>query len=605
NALEIAERHLAALLAATQGQNVSFPEPLNGLADWNQLAVIGHDTGAASAALMTWTRGTLGEEADVDALVLVNASAELATQNTALPDIPTLVVLGECARESRDAGTDYAGQLYFEAARQSPVRETPALSVLVEGANRNYFMTGDELLITDDYGAGFGDDTACLPESEGRLTRDQQPVLIQQLAAAFLDTVLLGQPVEANIGLDPLQPAPTEIFGFPVRTALLAPSIQRLAIMQPQTGPSVIVNALGGDVVTEGDVGIAVCLNDFACNGGLAPSGQPAAAYISSRYESSIAFTLPEPRQDLRMFDGLHFRFAFDPLSRLNAMGEKLGFEVTVTDKAGNTAVYPLPGLTPANFVAEADPVQAYTRIPNFLQSIRIDLSEFADVDLSQVESVGFRFYPLNSVAFFLADVELVRERIPAVTGTVTYADTVLPADATLNLRLVDVTQPGATAQLIAQETVEVVGKAIPFAFVLPYDPTLILPTSSYAMQASIESAAGDILLATTDTYLVLTQGNPARADLLLTSFKTTAQISGSVITNTPVTLPPGATIIVQLLDITQPTLPRLIALQTFAASEQVLPYSYALAYDPALISPAGVYALQAQVAVGDQVLLA
>ncbi|MCA9905273.1 MAG: hypothetical protein KC547_15560, partial [Anaerolineae bacterium] len=339
-ALEIAERHLAALLAATQGQNVSFPEPLNGLADWNQLAVIGHDTGAASAALMTWTRGTLGEEADVDALVLVNASAELATQNTALPDIPTLVVLGECARESRDAGTDYAGQLHFEAARQSPVRETPALSVLVDGANRNYFMTGDELLITDDYGAGFGDDTACLPESEGRLTRDQQPVLIQQLAAAFLDTVLLGQPVEANIGLDPLQPAPTEIFGFSVRTALLAPSIQRLAIMQPQTGPSVIVNALGGDVVTEGDVGIAVCLNDFACNGGLAPSGQPAAAYISSRYESSLAFTLPEPRQDLRMFDGIHFRFAFDPLSRLNAMGEKLGFEVTVTDKAGNTAVY-------------------------------------------------------------------------------------------------------------------------------------------------------------------------------------------------------------------------------------------------------------------------
>ena len=53
----------------------------------------------------------------------------------ALPDIPTSIVVGGCDRDIYDLSSLY----YFETANTHPNRETPVVSLLVPGANHNFF----------------------------------------------------------------------------------------------------------------------------------------------------------------------------------------------------------------------------------------------------------------------------------------------------------------------------------------------------------------------------------------------------------------------------------------------------------------------------------
>ncbi len=90
-----------------------------------------------------------------------------------------------------------------------------------------------------------------------------------------------------------------------------------------------------------------------------------------------------------------------------------------------------------------------------------------------------------------------------------------LPADATIEVRLDDVTRPDAAATMLA-ETTFVAGAAVgKVPFTLRFPSASIVESRSYSARASVRR--GDRLLyTTTAAYRVLTQGNPARVDLAL-----------------------------------------------------------------------------------------
>jgi putative lipoprotein len=102
------------------------------------------------------------------------------------------------------------------------------------------------------------------------------------------------------------------------------------------------------------------------------------------------------------------------------------------------------------------------------------------------------------------------------VTGTVAYRDRmVLPPDAVVQVHLSDVSRQDVAAPVLAKATIEAAGRQVPFPFELRYDPRTIEQTHSYAVRATIRSAAR--LLYTTDTHApVITRGNPAHVNLLL-----------------------------------------------------------------------------------------
>jgi putative lipoprotein len=106
--------------------------------------------------------------------------------------------------------------------------------------------------------------------------------------------------------------------------------------------------------------------------------------------------------------------------------------------------------------------------------------------------------------------------------GTATYRERMaLPSGAVLEVVLEDASRTDAPAPVIARQAQADPG-APPFAFALPYDPAALDPRAQYNLRARI--TLGDELLFVTDTaFPALTEGAPARPELLLVRVAGTA----------------------------------------------------------------------------------
>jgi len=103
-----------------------------------------------------------------------------------------------------------------------------------------------------------------------------------------------------------------------------------------------------------------------------------------------------------------------------------------------------------------------------------------------------------------------------AVTGSVTYGNTAaLPAGTALTVELRDVSLADAPSDLIARQVIPNPGPP-PVKFRLDYRRAAIDPRNTYSVSARVETAAGKLLFINDTAYLVLTYGNPDRADLEL-----------------------------------------------------------------------------------------
>lgn len=104
----------------------------------------------------------------------------------------------------------------------------------------------------------------------------------------------------------------------------------------------------------------------------------------------------------------------------------------------------------------------------------------------------------------------------PAITGTITYmVRMALPSDASIDVRLEDVTFADAPAKVVAENVFAAAGKRVPIPFQLPYRLSEIQTSHRYAVRATI-SAANKLLFTTTQAYPVLTNGAPTTVDLVL-----------------------------------------------------------------------------------------
>jgi uncharacterized membrane protein len=98
----------------------------------------------------------------------------------------------------------------------------------------------------------------------------------------------------------------------------------------------------------------------------------------------------------------------------------------------------------------------------------------------------------------------------------VTYHErSALPPDATVNVRLSDVSRMDAPAPVVAETTFASAGKQVPLSFALSYNPSRVEPNHTYAVHAVIRSA-GRMIFTTDRAYPVITGGNPTRVDLTL-----------------------------------------------------------------------------------------
>ncbi|MEP9351802.1 YbaY family lipoprotein [Xanthobacter sp. KR7-225] len=112
------------------------------------------------------------------------------------------------------------------------------------------------------------------------------------------------------------------------------------------------------------------------------------------------------------------------------------------------------------------------------------------------------------------------------LSGRIFYKEPIrLPADASVEVRLVDVARADAPATIIA-ERVFPAERRNPIPFVIPYDAARIAPGRTYALQARILSG-GRLLFTTTQRHLVLgagAGGTEIRVDRVATAPGETAE---------------------------------------------------------------------------------
>jgi heat shock protein HslJ len=100
------------------------------------------------------------------------------------------------------------------------------------------------------------------------------------------------------------------------------------------------------------------------------------------------------------------------------------------------------------------------------------------------------------------------------VSGAVTYdEDVTLPADAAVDVWILDVTPGIVAAAIVTETTIEAGNARPPIPFKLRYDPSRVFADHDYAIKAVIRSG-GETLFEMPNDFRVVTKGHPTRVEV-------------------------------------------------------------------------------------------
>jgi pimeloyl-ACP methyl ester carboxylesterase len=404
---QIIDAHLTRLAQANRGDDPGFGQSLAGRVDLARLAMVGHSMGGGAAALAALQRGQVEGALPVrisaglgpiSALVLVSPtrSYPIAQRPDAyqLPDVPTVVMAGGCDRDIFDLSSLY----YVETARQQP-RTTPALALLLPGANHNYF---NAIVAEDDYYRQPNNAPLCNPQrSRDRLSRVAQETFLAQYTQAFLRAVWStpGQGAAlAEVGMDPNRAAPEQILGQPVLTNLVSPVAQRYTLFEANADAFANLGTTG---LTLGD-----CPALTLCNQAARPYPYFPALLTLRWAAMAERLTLTLQAANVSAFGSLGLRLAPDPAWPI-PQGQPV-FAVVLRDRQGGAARVEIPSTVPALQQFEPDPIAGVSTLPVYASDLRIPVGQFHGVDLTALTSVELVFDQAPQGQLYLASVEFV-----------------------------------------------------------------------------------------------------------------------------------------------------------------------------------------------------
>ncbi len=402
---QIIDAHLTRLAQAHRGAAAGFGVSLIGRVDLNRLAMVGYSMGGGAAALSALQRAEGGTPTaiaaglgPVSALVLVSPtrSYPIAQRPDAyqLPDVPTVVMAGGCDRDIFDLSSLY----YVETARQQS-RTTPALGLLLLGANHNYFNAA---VAEDDYYRQPNNGPLCDPQrSRDRLSRVAQENFLAQYTEAFLQAVWSTPATDAalaELGLSPRRAVPAQILGQSVLTTLIAPTAQRYPVFNVDADS-------WGDYRATDALEIVYCPALEACQQSARPyplfPGQ-----LTLRWATPTErLTLPLQRANVSALASLELRLAPDPAWAVPLNQPVLA--VVLADRQGGAARVEVFPTVPALQQFEADSTYGATA-PLYPSALRIPLGQFYGVDLTALDRVELVFDQAPQGKLHLASIEFV-----------------------------------------------------------------------------------------------------------------------------------------------------------------------------------------------------
>ncbi|WP_326557607.1 alpha/beta hydrolase family protein [Micromonospora sp. NBC_01796] len=458
-------------LLAKWNDSKGFPwsrHPLSGRLDLRNVGLMGHSRGGEgvveAALLNAEGRHPYGIRA-----VLPLAPVDFGRPT--LPDVPMAVLLPYCDGDV----SNQQGQHFFDDTRYSVDDNVLRTSLMVMGANHNFFNTewtpGVSVSPSNDDWSPANDEV-CGSASPTRLTSAEQRAVGTAYMAGFFRLVQGGETAFLPLfdGTDGTVPSTGRA---EVYTQAQQPGSRRLDLA-PLERPTGNVSISGFDLGAYcHSVASRVPAGDTPCSATTATSKIPhwtPATFATSvptspvlRVQWSPASTSPQVRvalppgdRDVRRYDALTLRVARDEA----AVGD-VDLDVAVVDRSGRTSTVRVGAVSPA-----LDPFPASTNTPNgisrlgktWLRTVRLPIDSMRGVDLRDIRFVTVRPATPTGGAY-LSDITFDTPSVGGggATGAaqVSIADATVsegagPGTATMRLTLSDRLGSAATVQVQA-----------------------------------------------------------------------------------------------------------------------------------------------------------
>jgi hypothetical protein len=350
--------------------------------------------------------------------------------------------------------SDLEGEGFYDRSRYNVAGDqAPKHIVLVQGANHNSFNTIWWAEPAIRFPAGASDDG--VGSAASRLSPPQQRSVAIAYFGAFFQTYVGNdtQPVHHEFysfltgdspppaSVDPAAQNGIFFTYHPADTANARRDVNRLL-----TPDNLTTNTVGGAVTQSGLTPYTVAAFS-GTPASFAGTGIPTLQVLRAGWSAPGAFwenDLPAGSRDVSGYYALQFRAAVDYADSRNPSGQPQNFQITLTDGQGNTASATVNDAYQGRPSPLYFPPLSRHRVMN---SVRIPLSLFSGLDLTDVRSIRFNFNQTASGALWFADLMFANRSLAlSVTSS----------------------SPGAGQVITTQPTDFVVH------FSAPYDPTSV-----------------------------------------------------------------------------------------------------------------------------------
>jgi len=338
-------------------------------------------------------------------------------------NVPLEVLLSYCDGDV----SDLQGIHFVDDVRYAAGDSTPKHATLVMGGNHNYYNTQWTPGIgppgaADDWTAfvsGGPNDVWCgTVAGNHRLTPAQQRGVGAAYVVAFFRRYLGGETAFSALWKGDAPPPPSAMT-TEIHQSYLPGEGARLDVNRYSTPAELTVNTLGGAVTPNALATYLRCGVDFHClqtppastaqQPHTTPSARSSRRGLSQArlaWNEMTAFLendIPSGSGDVSGLSRLQFRASINIQDSRNTPGTPQDFSVMLTDAAGNSATTQVSTVSDALFYPPGNVIP----VPKvFLNTVRIPLACFPEVDLTNVQSVVFNFDQRMTGGLLVSDLQ-------------------------------------------------------------------------------------------------------------------------------------------------------------------------------------------------------
>ncbi len=398
-----------------------------GKLNMQRIGTMGHSRGGEGVIHHALLNNSLGKPYGIKAVITL---APVDFQHKVMSNIPLLNIAPYCDGDV----TALSGVHYYDDARyKDTADEAPKHSLLVMGANHNFFNTvwtpGSYIAGTsDDWDGNFGANTDgfCGSKKSGnkRLDTTKQKATFTAYAMAFFRTYV-GKEIKFNPILetrDRIPPASTGLDSSQVFMSYHAGKSKRLDVNRTDTSILTVFNNLNGAVTTNGLVSSGICGAGFtmlACAISATSSREPhkgtttysGLGQMAMNWDNDTDYyqnELPNAYKNTTAFEFISFRAAIN--FKETPTGKKLDFSVQLIDSIGAKAKLPATAFTNALYY----PPGTQSVLPKAMfNTIKIPLNAYKGIDQSKIKFIRFLFDTVSSGSILISDLTFEGNIIP------------------------------------------------------------------------------------------------------------------------------------------------------------------------------------------------